>query len=61
MTKFDILYAKLESDLSFADDAAFVQELRESIQTPAQWAKLCKLYCGAANRLIDFVMQTPVP
>lgn len=61
MTKFDILYAKLESDLSFADDAAFVQELRESIQTPAQWAKLCKLYCGAVEKLIAFVTDTPIP
>lgn len=61
MSKFDELYSKLESDLSFAEDATFAQELRDSIQTPAQWAKLCKLYCGAVNKLIDFVMQTPIP
>lgn len=61
MCRFDEMYAQLENDLSFADDAAFMEELRASIQTLEQWVRLCKLYCGTANRLIDFMMDTPIP
>lgn len=58
---FDTLFAKLESNLAFANDATFMEELRASIQTPEQWAKLVNLYCKAANKMISFVLETPIP
>lgn len=60
-TKFDELYEKLEQDLSFASDDAFMRELRASIQTPEHWARLARLYCTAADKLINFIMDTPIP
>lgn len=58
---FETLFATLESNLSFANDDAFMNELKASIKTPEQWARLVNLYCGAANKMINFVLDTPVP
>ena len=58
---FDTLFEKLESNLAFANDAAFMNELKAGIETAEQWARLVSLYCKAANRMIDFVLDTPIP
>lgn len=58
---FETLFATLESNLAFANDTAFMDELKASIKTPAQWARLVNLYCGAANKMINFVLDTPIP
>lgn len=58
---FDTLFEKLESNLAFANDDAFMNELKASIKTLEQWARLVNLYCGAANKMINFVLDTPVP
>ena len=58
---FDTLFAALESNLAFANNVDFMNELKASIETPAQWARLVNLYCESANKMINFVLDTPIP
>lgn len=60
MNDFDELFAKLKSDLSFAADPVFMKELRESVQTVGQWAKLVGFYCDFTERMIAFLRDIPI-
>lgn len=52
---FDTLFVKLESNLSFANDTDFMEELKDSIKTVEQWVRLTKLYCDCAEKLINII------
>lgn len=52
---FETLFSQLEKDLSFIDNAIFFTELKASIKTPEQWARLAKLYCESARKLIRLI------
>lgn len=55
---FDTLFEKLESNLAFANDAAFMNELKASIKTPEQWARLVNLYCGSFKRIYTLIQDS---
>lgn len=49
---FDTLFATLESNLAFANDAAFMNELKASIKTPEQWCRIVDLCCKSYNQIV---------
>mgnify|MGYP000477243547 FL=1 len=55
---FDTLFEKLESNLAFANDDAFMNELKASIKTPEQWARLVKLYCDSFKRIYTLIQDS---
>lgn len=55
---FETLFATLESNLSFANDDAFMNELKASIKTPEQWARLVKLYCDSFKRIYTLIQDS---
>lgn len=57
---FDTLFATLESNLAFANDTAFMDELKASIKTPAQWVKLAKLYCDCSEKLMQLILSITI-
>lgn len=52
---FDTLFATLESNLAFANDTAFMNELKASIKTLEQWVRLSKLYCESSVKLMNLI------
>ncbi len=57
---FDTLFEKLESNLAFANDAAFMNELKASIRTSEQWVKLAKLYCDCSGKLMSLIISISI-
>ena len=55
---FDTLFEKLESNLAVANDDAFMNELKASIKTPEQWARLVKLYCDSFKRIYTLIQDS---
>ena len=58
---FETLFATLESNLAFANDDAFMNELKASIKTPEQWARLVKLYCDSFKRIYTLIQDSFPP
>ena len=58
---FDTLFEKLESNLAFANDDAFMNELKANIKTPEQWARLVKLYCDSFKRIYSLIQDSFPP
>ena len=57
---FDTLFEKLESNLAFANDDAFMNELKASIRTSEQWVKMAKLYWDCSGKLMSLIISISI-
>ena len=54
---FDTLFAIHESNLAFANETAILNELKASVKTVEQCARLAKLYCDSVEKIYTLVQD----